>query len=68
MQGMVHPFTGALYEKDDRHPELVRVTLGGEYGLFRTDGQWVEGEIYDADPQLCGWIGGPKLLHHRLQA
>ena len=27
----------------------------------------VEGDIYEADPQLCGWVGGPKVAHHRIQ-
>ncbi len=68
MQGMVHPFTGALYERDKTEQSLVRVSLDGRSGLFRPDGVWVSGEIYTADPHLCGWIAGPKLIHHRLQA
>jgi hypothetical protein len=68
MQGMKHWATGALYERDDESQDLVRVTLDGSWGLFRPDGSWVEGEIYQADPHLCGWIAGPKLRHHRLQA
>jgi hypothetical protein len=23
--------------------------------------------VFEADPQLCGWIGGPKVAHHRIQ-
>jgi hypothetical protein len=68
VQGMIHPFSGALYERDDADHALVRVTLDGRFGLFRANGSWVSGEIYNADPHLCGWIAGPKLLHHRLQA
>jgi hypothetical protein len=68
MQGMLHPFTGALYERDQMDQSLVRVSLNGRWGLFRPDGVWVSGEIYAADPHLCGWIAGPKLIHHRLQA
>jgi hypothetical protein len=65
MLGMRHPFTRALYEQDG--DGNVRVTLNGKYGLFRADGTWIEGEIFEADPQLCGWIGGPKVVHHRIQ-
>jgi hypothetical protein len=65
MLGMRHPFTKALYEQDG--DGNVRVTLDGKYGLFRPDGAWIEGEIFEADPQLCGWIGGPKVVHHRIQ-
>jgi hypothetical protein len=65
MLGMRHPFTKALYEQDG--DGKVRVTLDGKYGLFRPDGSWIEGEIFEADPQLCGWVGGPKVVHHRIQ-
>jgi hypothetical protein len=65
MLGMRHPFTKALYEQDG--DGNVRVTLDGTYGLFRPDGSWIEGEIFEADPQLCGWVGGPKVVHHRIQ-
>ncbi len=65
MLGMKHPFTRALYEQDGNGN--VRVSLNGRTGLFRPDGSWIEGEIYEADPQLCGWIGGPKVAHHRIQ-
>jgi hypothetical protein len=68
MQGLIHPFSGALYERDDTSSTLVRVSKDGKWGRFRSDGTWVDGEVYDADPQLCGWIAGPKLVHHRLDA
>ena len=62
--GVLHPFTRALYERID--DARVRVTLDGKSGVFRRDGSWLEGELREADPQLCGWLGGPKLVHHRL--
>jgi hypothetical protein len=62
---MRHPFSGALYEQDGSGN--VRVTLDGKVGLFRSDGTWIEGEIFEADPQLCGWVAGPKVAHHRIQ-
>ncbi|HWC68462.1 MAG TPA: hypothetical protein VG478_10380 [Acidimicrobiales bacterium] len=62
---MKHPFSGALYEQDGSGN--VRVTLDGKVGLFRSDGTWIEGEIFEADPQLCGWVAGPKVAHHRIQ-
>ncbi len=64
MLGMVHPFSKALYEQDGAGN--VRVTLDSATGLFRTDGSWIEGDIFEADPQMCGWIAGPKVIHHRL--
>jgi hypothetical protein len=65
MHGIVHPVSNALYEQDGHGH--VRVSVDDKAGLFRADGSWVSGEIYEADPQLCGWIAGPKVLHHRLQ-
>lgn len=65
MLGMVHPFSKALYEQDGNGN--VRVTdKDGRWGLFRPDGTWVDGDLFEADPQLCGWIGGPKVAHHRI--
>lgn len=65
MLGMVHPFSKALYEQDGNGN--VRVTAkDGRTGLFRADGTWLDGELFEADPQLCGWVGGPKVAHHRI--
>ena len=64
MLGMVHPFSKALYEQDGHGN--VRVTLGDTVGLFCGDGRWIDGEMFEADPQMCGWIAGPKVVHHRL--
>ena len=39
--------------------DTIRVTgRDGRTGLFRADGTYISGEIYFADPHLCGWIGG----------
>jgi hypothetical protein len=65
MLGQHHPFGKALYEKDDNGN--VRVTSGDRVGVFRADGSWVAGELYMVDPQMCNWIAGPKVKHHRLQ-
>lgn len=66
MLGLRHPFTRALYEQDGNGNVRV-ANKDGRVGLFATDGTWIEGEIFEADPQLCGWIGGPKVAHHRIQ-
>ncbi len=67
MWGLRHPFTGALYEQDDVEG-FVRITQrDGRSGLYRLDGSYVEGERFDTDPQLCGWVGGPR-ASHRLAA
>lgn len=67
MLGLRHPFTRALYEQDGNGRVKV-TTVDGEVGLFDADGVWIDGEVFDADPQLIGWIAGPKVLHHRIQS
>jgi len=66
MLGIVHPFTKALYEQDGQG--RIRVTLGGRVGIFQADGRWVEGDLRECDPQLCGWVGGPQIANHRVPA
>ena len=66
MSALRHPFTGALYERD---PDgTVRVTLGERTGRFTSDGRWLAGELREADPQLCGWVGGKRMKSRRVAA
>jgi hypothetical protein len=69
--GLRHPFTHALYEKDEDAAGptgLVRVTAtDGAVGRFHADGRWASGELREADPQLCGWVAGPKLGSRRVR-
>jgi hypothetical protein len=60
LSGVRHPFTGALYERDG---ETVKVTLGDRTGWFTSDGRWLSGELREADPHLCGWVGGPRMAN-----
>jgi hypothetical protein len=54
VNGLKHPFSGALYEQDGQGNILV--TQGDKSGLFKGDGRWISGELRQADPQLCnGW-------------
>lgn len=64
MNGIVHPFTKALYERDS--DGNIRVTDDGRVGTFTVKGKWISGELKECDPQLCGWIGGPQVANHRL--
>jgi hypothetical protein len=64
MNGIVHPFSKALYEKDGNGNILV--TDGERVGVFTPGGVWLSGELRECDPQLCGWVGGPQVAHHRL--
>ena len=66
MLGLRHPFTNALYEQDGEGGILV--TDDGRTGRFRKDGSWIEGELREADPQMCNWVAGPLVANHRLGA
>jgi hypothetical protein len=65
--GLRHPFTRALYEQDGNGNVMV-ITADGRVGIFSPVGVHIAGEVFEADPQLCGWIGGPKVAHHRIQS
>jgi hypothetical protein len=63
---LVHPFTKALYEQDGEGN--VRITMtDGRSARVRLDGSYLDGDVFDVDPQLCGWVGGPR-AQHRLQS
>ncbi|MEZ5217148.1 MAG: hypothetical protein R2715_11340 [Ilumatobacteraceae bacterium] len=53
-----HPLSGALY--DVRDDGLVDVTEHGVSGVFDAEGRWVSGDLHHVDPQLCGWLAGPR--------
>ena len=59
MRSIRHPLSGALY--DLQTDGTVRVEKEGKSGTFRADGSYVSGDIYSADPQMCGWVGGREL-------
>ncbi len=66
--GLTHGFTGAMYRRvgDNR----IEVTdTEGRIGLFDGEGRWIEGEIYEADPQMCVWLAADRIKSsHRLSA
>jgi hypothetical protein len=62
MHGVEHPYTRDLYERDDEG--RVEVTKkDGRVGFYGADGHWLEGEIFDVDPQLCLWVCAPRGVH-----
>ena len=64
---MVHPMTGALYEQDGQGN--VRVVLkDGRVAIVTPDGRRLSGDKIDIDIHLAGWVGGPKVKHHRLES
>ncbi len=64
MRGIIHPFSKVLYEQDGEGH--IRVSFEGKWGLFNDNGSYIEGEIRECDPQLCGWVGGPQVANHRV--
>ena len=64
--GVKHGFTGAMYRSVD--VDRVEVEMpDGRRGLFDSEGRWIEGELYEADPELCVWVGGHRVeTSHRL--
>jgi hypothetical protein len=59
MRRRKHPLSGAIY--DVREDGLVEVSLDGHVGLFTASGEYVSGDLYHADPHLCGWLAGPQM-------
>ena len=66
MKGMHHPFTHAKYEQDGKGNVIV-TQQDGISGLFAKDGKWIEGQLKQADPHFCGWVGGPIVANHRVK-
>lgn len=66
MKGIVHPFTGVLYEQDGEG-NVRAVHKDGRVAIFTPHGRWVSGDKVEGDLHLIGWVGGPKVKHHRLE-
>ncbi|MBT5702504.1 MAG: hypothetical protein HOI67_13735 [Gammaproteobacteria bacterium] len=66
--GIRHGFSGAVYTSDG--PGRVRVTRpDGAVGLFDGIGRWIEGEVYDVDPEMCVWMSiNRATVSHRLSS
>ena len=59
MAVLKHPMSGALYTL--REDGNVDVENNGQKGVFRFNGEHVEGEIKQADPHFLLWLAGPQL-------
>lgn len=56
MPSMTHPFDPeTLYVLDE--DGNIRVTRGNSVGVFTNEGVHLSGDLKQADPQLCVWIG-----------
>jgi len=45
----------------------VRVIMGTRWGRFDQSGKYLEGSLFEADPELCVWVSAPRpSAHHRI--
>jgi hypothetical protein len=41
--------------------------MGTRWGRFTPGGQYLEGTLFEADPELCVWVAAPRpSSHHRI--
>ena len=65
---VTHGFTGAKYLRIG--PNRVQVVApDGRVGIFNEVGRWLEGELYDVDPEMCVWMSAERIqASHRLSS
>ncbi len=66
MRTIRHPLSGALYDVTDHG--TIQVEKDGRIGEFTEHGVWLSGELKQADPHLCIWIGGKQTTNRHQQA
>lgn len=61
-----HPLNPNAYYADNGDGS-VRVTMGTRWGRFGPNGRYIEGSLFEADPELCVWVASPRpTAHHRI--
>ena len=61
-----HPLNPNAYYADNGDG-TVHVTMGTRWGRFTPSGRYVEGTLFEADPELCVWVSAPRpSSHHRI--
>ena len=56
MATTTHPFDPSItYEMIEEGN--IRLSQGDKFGIFTNEGRHISGEIREADPQLCVWVG-----------
>lgn len=41
--------------------------MGTRWGRFEPNGRYIEGTLFEADPELCVWVAAPRPSgHHRI--
>jgi len=56
-----HPLTGTIYEDLGEGRAKVQKQGSNAYGIFTWQGEWLEGEVTQADPMMLLYISGPDL-------
>ena len=56
-----HPLSGTMYEDIGDGKIKVQKEGSNAYGIFTWKGEWLEGEVTQADPHMLLYIGGPDL-------
>ena len=61
-----HPLNPNAYYADNGDG-TVHVTMGTRWGRFQANGRYLEGTLFEADPELCVWVSAPRpSSHHRI--
>jgi len=61
-----HPLNPNAYYGDNGDG-TVHVTMGTRWGRFTPSGRYLEGTLFEADPELCVWVAAPRpSSHHRI--
>jgi hypothetical protein len=61
-----HPLNPNAYYIDDGDGGVL-VTMGSRSGRFGADGRYLDGTLFEADPELCVWVAAPRpSAHHRI--
>ncbi len=51
----------------DNGDGTVQVTMGTRSGRFDGTGRYLDGTLFEADPEMCVWVSAPRpTSHHRI--
>jgi len=67
MRTIKHPLSGAVYDLEADGTIRVQAK-DGRIGKIDKNGVWLDGDVRQADPHLCLWIGGRELPNRFQQA
>ena len=56
-----NPRASYVYDESSR---TVTVTMGARWGRFTSLGEYLEGPLFEADPELCIWVSRPRPKNH----